>query len=97
MRNTITWDSLRRLHKINNHLSTVASEIEELGPNLLDVGILSEKLQAFSGITIWKLRDICDFMAQLEKMERNKADQFEKYLEGKTTRPEAISSMDYCI
>ena len=91
-----TWDALRRLHKINNHLATVASEIEELGCNL-EVGAISERLQAFAGITIWKLRDICDFMHRLEQAEYKNAQKFEDFLNGKVTREEMELPLEYQI
>jgi hypothetical protein len=91
---TLTWDTLRRLHKINNYLASAASEIEELG---LEAGHISEKLQAFSGITIWKLRDICDFLFHLEKAERSNAQKFQEYLDGKVTREDMEVPMEYQI
>lgn len=93
----LMWDSLHRLHKINNYLATAASEIEELNVNMLDAGLISEQLQAFSGITLWKLRDICDFMCRLERLEYAKAQKFEDYLNGNATREEMEIPLDYNI
>lgn len=89
-------DALRRLHKINNHLSSVASEIEELGCNL-ETGDISEKLKFFAGISIWKLRDICDFMHRLETSEHKNAQKFEDFLNGKLTQEEMQLPVDYQI
>jgi hypothetical protein len=94
---TMSWDSLRRLHKITNSLASVASEIEELGPNMLDVGRISEQLQAEFGITIWKLRDICDFMYKIENREQTNARKFEDFLNGKLTREDMVLPVEYQI
>ena len=91
-----TWDALRRLHKITNHLASVATEIDELGCNL-EVGQISEKLQVFAGISIWKLRDICDFMYKLEQAETANARKFEDFLNGKVTREDMELPLEYQI
>lgn len=92
----LCWDTLRRLHKINNHLSMVASEIDELGPNL-DIYRVSEQLQANFGITIWKLRDICDFMHKVEVTEYANSQKFEDFLNGKLTREDMELPLEYHI
>lgn len=92
----LTWDTLRRLHKITNHLAPVASEIEELGPNL-DIGRVSEHLQAEFGITIWKLRDICDFLYKVEKQEYANAQKFKDFLNGKLTHGDMELPLEYQI
>jgi hypothetical protein len=92
----LCWDTLRRLHKITNHLGPVASEIEELGPNL-DIYRVSEQLQREFGITIWKLRDICDFLYKVEQAEYANAKKFEDFLDGKLTREDMELPLEYQI
>lgn len=81
-RNTVTWDGISRLHKLVNHLSAAATQIEDLGPNIIDIGIISEMLENKHGISIWKLRDVCDEMIKIKKIVEDKATRFDKYLRG---------------
>jgi len=74
----LTWDSLRRLHRINNHLVAAATEIDDLGPNATDWGIISRLLNERQGITLSKLRDCCDEMARIEKEQDQHAHDWEK-------------------
>lgn len=93
---TLSWDTLRRFAKINNHLASVASEIDDLGPNL-DFYRVSEQLQSEFGISIWKLRDLCDFLYRVEKAEYRNAQKFEDFLNGKVTREEMALPLEYQI
>lgn len=81
-KDVLTWDSLKQLHKLNTHLSYAATEIEELGPNIIDYAFLSERLKVLTGIHLRELRDICDIMAKIEKEEYQKAKEWEEYLSG---------------
>lgn len=90
----LAWDTLRCLHKVNNHLAAAASEIEELG---IEAGHISQTLEAEFGITIWKLRDICDFMHKVEVNEYANAQKFEDYLNGKLTRQDMELPLEYYI
>jgi len=74
----MSWDSLRRIHKMVCHLLSAATEIEELGPNVIDIGLLSELLEKEQGITIWKLRDCCDALCRIETNERKRSEEWEE-------------------
>ena len=65
----VSADTLRRLHKLSGHLLAAANEIEELGPNLNDLGRISEKLEQKTSVTIWKLRNCCDAIAAIQREE----------------------------
>jgi hypothetical protein len=97
LRDVFTWDSLRRMNKVNRSLACAAGDIEDFGVNILDAGTVSEKLKAYAGITIWKLRDICDFMCKLERQEADRARQFEKFLDEKIPMEEVAEAVDYQI
>lgn len=82
-RTTLDNDSRRRLHKIVVHMSSAASAIEDFGPNMLAIGYVSELMREKFGITIWKLRDLADWLMEVEKQEEQKALRFEEYLNEK--------------
>lgn len=75
----MTWDSLRRIHKMVGHLLSAAAEIDELGPNIGDIGLLSELLKKETGFTIWKLRDCCFTLCKIEREERERAKEWERH------------------
>jgi hypothetical protein len=97
MRDILSWDSIHRLHKIRGHLMAAANEIEEFGVNIIDAGEVSEALKEFSGISLWQLRNICDFMTLLWHRENDRAKKFEEYLNGKAERHELDKPLDWCI
>lgn len=80
-RNTLTWDSLKRLNKIVVHLTNAANEIDELAPNILDYGKISQTLQERQGVNLKKLKDCCDEMIKINNEGLKLAQEFEKYLD----------------
>lgn len=74
----MTWDGLNRLHRIVGHLLAAASEIDELGPNILDWAKVSELLEQEQGVSLRKLRDCCDFLCSIEHSERERAKKWEE-------------------
>jgi hypothetical protein len=97
MHDILCWDSIRRLHKIRGHLMAAANEMEDFGVNIIDAGNVSETLQEFSGVTLWRLIKVCDFMNKVFEYEESRAKKFEDYLNGKAERHELDKPLDWSI
>jgi hypothetical protein len=74
----MTNDGLNRLHRIVGHLMAAATEIDELGPNAADWGIVSIDLASRQGVTMFKLRDCCDELNRIEQDERRRAEEWDR-------------------
>jgi len=86
IQNVSSWDSIKRLHKITGKLLGAANEIDELGVNIIDAGRISELLFKHTGVTLWKLREVCDELNKIEADEQRRAEEFDKYLNGEETK-----------
>jgi len=75
---TMSWDSLHRLHKIVGNILSAASEIDELGPNFMDYGLISDLLKEKTGVSLRKFRDCCDELNNIHKNEYKRAKECEK-------------------
>jgi hypothetical protein len=97
IRDVISWDSIRRLDKLVACLNSAANQIEDLGVNICDMGVLNDALRQRTGISFYKLRDCCDKIMEIKYEQINIARDFQDVLDGSINKQTEVYEPDFSI